>query len=367
MYEQQFNPYAANVDIVKGYLKSGKVLTLGILHLISIVLSILTAVTFSSSFNIYEYSQLLQSMGIDPSQAVTASSSPMYGVTASMIAGTVISSIFTLLAAIGFIIMFAKSRGNNPDSNPSAGVSILRVISLIGFICAIICVVFLVALFVLSYFLINELVVNSNLDSNTATVIWILCGVLILIFGFLFIFYTASCKNFYRSIKYSLNSADLHTKGSAAYGVFSIICAVFLGFSLIGSMVTMFSSSGVSSLISLLSTALSFITTIFTASFALGYNSYIKRCKYNYAAPYSAGPANVYNEPASGQPYYGAQQPYNDMYRTYNEPVQQNQQNPYNSDPAPAAPAQEQPSFCPNCGSKTEPNAPFCPNCGKKL
>lgn len=367
MYEQQFNPYAANVDIVKGYLKSGKVLTLGILHLISIVVSILAALTISSSINFYDYSQLLKNMGIDPSQVTAAGNAPMYGVTASAIAGTAVSSIFTLLVAIGFFIMFAKSRSDNPDSNPSGGVGILRVISLIGFICSIIGVIFLVILFVLSYFLLNELVTNSNLDSNAATVIWIVCGVLILIFSFFLIFVTASCKNFYRSIKYSLNSADLHTKGAAAYGVINIIGAVFLGLSLVGSAVTVFSSGGAYSLISLISTALSFITAIFTASFALGYNSYIKRFKYNYSAPYGAGPANVYSEPVAQQPYYAAQQPYNnDMYNSYNAPVQQNQPNPYSAEAQRPSP-QEQPSFCPNCGAKTEPNAPFCPNCGAKL
>ena len=30
MYEKRYNPFAANVELVKGYLKSGKVLILGI-------------------------------------------------------------------------------------------------------------------------------------------------------------------------------------------------------------------------------------------------------------------------------------------------------------------------------------------------
>ena len=44
MYEQQFNPFGGNLAIVKGYFRSGKILTLGIFYVISIVLSfILTA------------------------------------------------------------------------------------------------------------------------------------------------------------------------------------------------------------------------------------------------------------------------------------------------------------------------------------
>lgn len=356
MYQQQYNPYGANNEIVKGYLKSGKVLTLGILHLISIAVSVISTLTLTRVNLVYDYSDILRSMGIDPSDVLISMNSSLGGISASMIAGTFFSSLFTLLIAIGFIIMFAKSRNDHPSSNPSAGVGILRVISLITFICAIICVVLLVILFIAAYFFLDYFVNNSNMDSRSATIIWIACGVFILIFSFFFLFITASYKNFYRSIKRSLNTVDLHTKGAAAYGVFNIIGAVLMGMATLGTLITAISSFSAAALMSLVSNALSFIILIMTASFALGYNSYIKRQKYSYAAPYDGGPAGgAYypNEPYDApNPYAAPQQ---------NEPPYQ--QNNYPEYQAPRS----APGFCPNCGAPVDGATPFCSNCGTRL
>lgn len=353
MYRHQYNPYAANVEIVKGYLKGGKTLILGVLNLLSIAVSFITLFVFSSEAYLNSYTDMLRDLGIDPSQLglATAGSAMMSSSKASMIFTTTVSSVFTLLAAIGFIVMFAKSRNDDPSSNPSSGAGILRVLSLIGFICAIIVVVLLVILFVLAYFFLDSLVSYANLDSSAATVLWIGCGVLILIVSIFYLIITASCKNFYRSIKRSLTTVDLHTKGSVAFGVFNIIGAIFMGLSLVGSLISVISAFSAATLTSALASGITFITCVMTAAFALGYNSYIKEQKLSYAAPHDGGPSGAYfpsdynNAP---NPYAAPRQdkPYQDNYANYNAP--------------------QSPAVCPNCGAPTD-GSPFCSNCGTKL
>ena len=347
MYKHQYNPYGANIEIVKGYLKSGKTLALGILYLLSIAASAFAVVTIFTGGSVYDYAEMLRSMGIDPSQANIAVSSSVGSATVSVIAATFISFIFTLLAAIGFIVMFAKSRNESADSNPSGGASILRAISLIGFICAIICVVFLVALFVIAYFFLDYFVAEFHMDSQAAEIIWIAGGVAILLFSFFYIFYTAACKNFYRSIKRSLNSVDLHTKGSVAYGVFNIIGAVFVGLALIGSVISVITAFSTANLVSLIAAAISFLSSVLVASFALGYNSYIKRQKLSYIAPNGPGSGMpAYNTPA---PQQGDPAAYRDNFSDYN------------------ASQQSVPAHCPNCGAPSDGLSPYCANCGAKL
>ena len=75
------------------------------------------------------------------------------------------------------------------------------------------------------------------------------------------------------------------------------------------------------------------------------------------------------------QPYAPAQaSPQPPVYQppVYQQPAQQPQQAPVYQQPGyeppvNQQPAADQPSFCPECGTKLEPGAAFCPNCGAQL
>ena len=130
MYEQRYNPYSANVDILKGYLKGGRVLILGILHFLSLGLTAVTLVMNPLGNTVNDLMALLKNAGIDVSDYLSGYTTALSSsaVTAiSWVFWIVVSSLFTLLTAIAFIVMFAKSRSTNPDSNPSSGAGILRV------------------------------------------------------------------------------------------------------------------------------------------------------------------------------------------------------------------------------------------------
>ena len=356
MYEQQFNPYAANVDIVKGYFRSGKVLALGILYLISLGLSVATTLMQPVSVTLDRFIGLFDQLGIDSSELSSYYSSAVTESSASTVLSILFSSIITVLTAVAFIIIFAKSRSNDPESTPSGGIGILRVFSVIAFVLSIIVVVLIVIAFVIFIIAISSVNEYFDGDVQKATVFQVIAGLIVSLFIFLLLSFTGSQKNFYRSAKWSLTSVDLETTGSVAYGVYNIIFAIFMGISMIGSAITMITGFSLFNLLSFLTVLVAFIILILTASLALGYNRYIKRQKYGYNdTPYGGAPNGPqddnYRMPYGGSPQGG----YGDNYPNYNMP-QQNPSGYYDNGYS-----------CPNCGAPIDGAAPFCPNCGTKL
>ena len=355
MYEQQFNPYGGNLSIVKGYFRSGKILTLGILYIISVVLTFIMTASVSYTAILYRLVEFLSKSGISvPSQIknILLSSS------ASTAIGTAIgSSIIPIITAVAFIILFAKSRNASENSSPIAGATILHVLAVISLVFTIIGVVAISIIYIV-VFAAAVTAVNRYASSYTggAVAILIFLGVIVAVYAFISIFYAVSCKNFYRSVKRSMTTSELESKGAVPYGVFSIISAVFSIFAMIYYMVISPASAG----IIFICYVVTILVNIFTAIMTLGYNKYINRQKMGInTAPYGAAPVNT----APGAPYnmpdYAAPQPQTPPYQNPVPPV--NEQQPYNAQPQPQA------MYCPNCGAKTEPGAPFCPNCGTKL
>ena len=253
MYEKRYNPFAANVELVKGYLKSGKVLILGILHFLSLALTVVTMVLVPYDRSVSELMSAINSLGVNTSDFTSSIQSLLSNGTFPIVISAVLSAIFTILTAIAFIVMFAKSRNTNPDSNPSSGASILRTLSMITFVCSIILAVIIVAAYVL--FIVSISSVNDYFggDAQQATITQVVIGIVVSLFLILFISYVSCQKNFYRSIKWSLNSVKLYHSGAAGYGVFNIIFAVFIGSSLIGSAITVIKSFNNSNLLVLIS------------------------------------------------------------------------------------------------------------------
>lgn len=354
MYEQQFNPYGGNLAIVKNYFKSGKVLALGIFYLISVVLSFIVTSTVSYVTIIYRVLDYLSSRGINlPPQyreAISASSA------SSAIFSAILSSIFPILTAIAFIIIFVKSRNASEASSPITGVSILYVLSMISLVFTIIGVV----LFAISYiavFALGVIAGNRYYPEYSGVIIagMVFLGIFLIVYAVIAIIYAVSCKNFYRSVKRSITTPELESKGAVPFGVFNIIMAVFSVFSMGYSLVALPGSGGILFAASLIS----ILINIFIAIIALGYNKYITNIKQGIntapygEAPYQAAPGAPYN-----MPNYTAPQPQDPPYADPAAPTNEQQQ-----------PVADQPQamYCPNCGAKTEPGAPFCSNCGTKL
>lgn len=352
MYEQQFNPFGGNLAIVKGYFRSGKILTLGILQIISVVLTFVLSASVSYTAIIYSLMEFFSKQGISvPSELRKALLS--YS-SSSAIITAVISSIIPVLTAVAFFLLFAKSRNTSESSSPIAGATILHVLAVISMVFTIIGVIVIGIAYVV-LFIGGVSAVNRYASSYTGgvVVVMIILGIVYAAYAFISIFYAASCKNFYRSVKRSMTTTELESKGAVPYGVFSIILAVFSVFSMIYYMVI----SPQAAAIIFISYVVTILIQIFTAIMTLGYNKYIKNQKMGInTAPYGAAPMNAAPSAPYNMPDYAAPQQQNPV---YGAPVP-----PANEQPAPAQP---QALYCPNCGAKTEPGAPFCPNCGTKL
>lgn len=352
MYEQQFNPYGSNLSIVKGYFRSGKVLTLGILSIVSVIANILMATSISYDALIYQLMSILSRQGVSiPPQARQA----LMSASTSTIVSVVLSSIFPILTAIAFILIFAKSRNSSEESSPIGGITILHVLAVISFVFTIIGVVLLGILYAIIFFAAVFTVDYYASDyTGSAVAVMIIVGIIYLIYAIISIIYAASYKNFYRSAKRSITTPNLENKGAVAYGVFSIILAILTLFSMVYGIIMFRASAG----IVILAYVLQMLVYIFTAIVAIGYGKYINRQK-----------NEINTVPYGGAAFTPAPEPT----PMYNTPFYTQQQNtPYNNAPryeenANANEPQPQAQFCPNCGAKTEPGAPFCPNCGTKL
>ena len=226
MYEQQFNPYGGNLSIVKGYFRSGKILTLGILYIISVVLTFILTASVSYTAILYRLVEFLSKSGISvPNQIIFI----LLSSSASTAIGTAIgSSIIPIITAVAFIILFAKSRNASENSSPIAGATILHVLAVISLVFTIIGVVAISIIYIV-VFAAAVTAVNRYASSYTggAVAILIFLGVIVAVYAFISIFYAVSCKNFYRSVKRSMTTSELESKGAVPYGVFSIISAVF--------------------------------------------------------------------------------------------------------------------------------------------
>ncbi len=377
MYEQPFNPFAANLAIVKDYFKQTKVLVLGILYIVSAIISVVSTIITAGSANDYfaDMISLLERIGLSDManrMRMILESLPVSSTLISSIPSMVVSTFVTGLFAAAFIIIYIKSRNTSEESTPNTGVNILYVLSVISLVIIIISTVLgglgLLGMIVLAVNLLGNNTSQAvdlgngyqlNITGSAIGVLLIVFSVIALIVIIYLLISAINCKRFYRSVKDSINTVELQNKGAKGYGVICVINAVFSAFSLLSLFFSLFSiiSYGASSgtvmylVMSLISGIVNFLILVFTAGIALGYKKYIDNIKYGYNGTPDGG-MNGYNPIPTmdnTQPPYGAPQPmpYNDNFNV--QPQQ------------PAAP-----SVCPNCGAPTD-GSPFCGNCGARL
>lgn len=386
MYEQPFNPYAANLAAVKNCLSRPKVLIMGILTIISAIVGVINTVLISTNIKLILQSvfSFFESNGVSLDGADEALNSATATVPISMIVNISITAIITLLYAAGFIIMYVKSRNTSPESSPKSGVNILYVFAVISLVLTVLGVLGAVILILLCSFLfitstsgngsstsVMESVESSyNLPSGAMTAILIVLGVIILIAIIYALFIAINRVRFYGSIRNSMSSVELENKGASPYGVICIISAVFTALSIfnIFSLYTALTTVRVYTPIitifamSILSTVLSVVMLITEATIALSYKKHIDNIKYGYADAVDQGyPAGVHY----GGSHFADRAPRRDV-RTSDQSRQG--VNPYDDGFSDAAPSQRQsaPPVCPFCGAPDD-GSTFCSNCGAKL
>lgn len=376
MYEQSFNPFAQNLLIIKGCFKGKTVLVLAILQILSAVGAVLTAI-FSGNVIGSVSNQLLSEMGVDQEVVVSVAGSGSVG---SVIGSGFLSIAVTGLIAAAFLIIYIKSNNDDPASSPQAGVSILYILSIIGLVASIISVVFIVLGIILGIALMAMLrsgaleeVLPADSIGGEMGVRLIGVGIVVLIVvslivGFFMLFTAVSQKQFYQSVRTSMTSVELSSKGAAPFGVVNIIMAVFSVSSVFGALTlpstmallpsltedlgisyTMDTSAlGVISIVAGISALITLLTYIFQAKLALGYKKYIDDIKEGYAS------ASFAEQPAPPIPPTGFVPPVSA------QPVQPQQDIEF---VLPTTNAY----LCSRCGKQVDADATFCPYCGNKI
>lgn len=399
MYEQQpYNPFRNNIAIIKDYFKSPMILALAIANILSVTVSMVYSI-MSASYAaeilrqiaaFLEKNLVLQDVdGNTGNQAVKQ-------ISESLSSSTVTFSIpiFSVLAIVALLLLYFGSRNTNPDSAPTAGVTILNILAILSLVgCILLTVVLLilaVALFIV-YAAFRSESINAfsfklngstiKFDAEVILIVAIAFTVFAVICSFIMLFYAISRKRYIGSIKKSLTSVELSRAGARPFGVFCVITAVFSSLGLISSVFNLFAANYSQEVLGKIGlelpkgtvamTALSIairtvavVIAVLQAKIALGYAKYIDEKSSGINTPSEAGggfaPINAgvgvspqpapYSYPAA--PQAGA-------------PVKDDSfVNPYAATDETIAVA---PVTCPSCGAKVDANAPFCGNCGKKL
>ena len=418
MYEQPFNPFAKNLSIVKDYFRSGGVLALAIIRAVTTVMTVVASAV--SAKYIYAFTINVLRRYDAPYDVINTVHEQMSSSTASTVASIVPSALIGILIAVAFFIIYFKSRDDSPEASPKSGFGILYVIGVLNVIGAILvslllalCIVAVIILAVEfskylngAYGAYNDLSLPFDIDgyysmsSGAATVLAVVLAIVFAVTAFIVLFYYINQLRYYSSLKNSISSVELLSKGARPYGVMNIIFAVISALNLL-SLPALYSSIDMlgidSSSMVIVGVLLAVLQIASVASMflegriAIGYAKQIDKVKfgYNTHAP-AAGPYSPFVAGSSANDYQNAA--YADQMGGYREPSGFNGA-PYYANPPQTPPAgsanHAQPSgnsyaddyesvaspkaqapastICPACGAPAEPGAPFCGNCGTRL
>lgn len=381
-----YNPYEQNSGLLKTFFSKPVVIILaavgGVSALISIISFFMQIGTLDTTIRYYNYM-----MG-GQFASFYSNIKPLF------IIFSICSIAMTIINALGYFLLYSKSKNPDPQSNPKAGSTLLWVISIISFVVTCILAVFLIIVAFILFIASGEV---SRYEASIMTTV----GVAIIIVALVFFFYFLFQFRFFSSIHTSFSSVQIVSKSSVAFAVFSIIFCVF-------AFISLFTSLDTATAMTVISGLLSIVNSVFLAVFALSYNSFVKSVTTG-ANPIGGfmpnnGQFNPYNQNTNGQApnmnmgysYRPQQPPVNDN----NQFNGQQYQNPYGSSqqPSEADKAYKNPYFsqdfeeqtanshndifnqnpvqpeeqaeqnkCPMCGAVHSGDDLFCGNCGARL
>lgn len=377
MYANQnnYNPYAQNIAIVKEYFKKPLVLVIGILYIVSIVFSLIASVSMGSGLgdmynDLFMYTGAYAEMTAEEAQIIEMFTNSGF-MSTFMIVAMIPSILMIGLYVLAYFLMYFKSKNPDPNASPKGGITILfvmSIISLIGIIfLTLALVVYAVVVGILGVVFMTEPSMASE-GGAVAGIIFIILALFFVALGALVLTYSIGELNFFNSVRKSLTSVKLYNKGAGLFGVFSIIYGAFSIMSAVSTLFTgptmsllfkmipeseldgfpieMFDSMGSLYTVSGLTALISATIMILVGVLALGYKKHINKYANAYAGQ-QVEETPIQNAPAYTQPEYS--QP------VYTQPV------------APQSePAQTQ-GGCPQCGAICDENAIFCNNCGTRL
>lgn len=381
-----YNPYEQNSGLLKTFFSKPIVIILaavgGVSALISIISFFMQIGTLDTTIRYYNYM-----MG-GQFASFYSNIKPLF------IIFSICSIAMTIINALGYFLLYSKSKNPDPQSNPKAGSTLLWVISIISFVLTCILAVFLIIVAFILFIASGEV---SRYEASIMTTV----GVAMIIVALVFFFYFLFQFRFFSSIHTSFSSVQIVSKSSVAFAVFSIIFCVF-------AFISLFTSLDTATAMTVISGLLSIVNSVFLAVFALSYNSFVKSVTTG-ANPIGGfmpnnGQFNPYNQNTNGQApnmnmgysYRPQQPPVNDNNQfngqQYQNPYGSSQQssdadkayaNPYfsqdfeeqtanshndifNQNPVQPEEQAEQ-NKCPMCGAVHSGDDLFCGNCGARL
>ena len=140
MYANQnnYNPYAQNIAIVKEYFKKPLVLVIGILYIVSIVFSLIASVSMGSGLgdmynDLFMYTGAYAEMTAEEAQIIEMFTNSGF-MSTFMIVAMIPSILMIGLYVLAYFLMYFKSKNPDPNASPKGGITILFVMSIISLI-----------------------------------------------------------------------------------------------------------------------------------------------------------------------------------------------------------------------------------------
>ena len=403
MYSQ-FDPYAANVNAIKGYFKNKKVMALGIMYILSIpvviAMTVIFAVTLAGQVNdiasLNFSGTYMEELGRGVFTAVT---NTMIGF---MVVPIAVSLVISFLRALGNIKMYRRSRSE--AGSPRSGATILFVLAIIDLASVVLpCLLMIPGIAILlmgsSSTEFREALNSSGINNTQLIISMALVGVLMVFV----IIYSVMQLRFYNSVRMSMRSVELRSSGAGAFGVMNIIYSIIIAAAAVLSAITAFTTTEILgaeavtfNILAIVEMLISLISYILLAAIALGYKKYINNMKFGYSGAGHQAVDNAEYPPAREpepikpqlqKPEFDMQKnPYTDLFASIKAPEEgiklpkAEKESFEDLFDAPAEPeddalaenAPDEPEItaapvCPECGSAVPEGSVFCNHCGKKL
>lgn len=373
MYNTQYSNNSAvlmqNRSTVKAFLRKPIILIFAIINLCGLGISVLNFIINMPTLKAINESASNDLNKIFNSNYYAASTASSY-TDATFIINAVLTAAIGLLFVLPMFMIFFKSLNKNHESKPSASLTILKVLSIIGVVLMSICLVAVAAssIILIAAFISSGVTNRESIDLFTGNGVTIsitgeslLIGLVVLLAALILVvtitlIWVISQLRFISSLKRGINTAKpLKSSGALPIAVLSVIFAIFAALSLFSTLTLKSSLEASSSeilfnalmpntyyvllsninfsstyyIFMVASAVVSLLTYILSFIIAVMYRKHIKRANSNPAPAYTS-----YQNQSGNGGYYGDSYSSNDKVsaptanynNTYSQPV-----NPYNS------------------------------------